>query len=49
MNHSGQVVGYAFDAGNANLHPVRFSGTGSKNKDLGGLNGETTGSVGRGL
>jgi probable HAF family extracellular repeat protein len=47
INNSGQVVGYAFDAGNNNLHPVLFSGTGSNNKDLGGLNGETTGSVGR--
>ncbi|MEY2541120.1 MAG: hypothetical protein QOI22_722 [Verrucomicrobiota bacterium] len=47
VNNSGQVVGYAYDVGNTNLHPVRFSGTGSNNKDLGGLNGETTGSIGR--
>ncbi len=46
VNNSGQVVGYAYDASN-NLHPVLFSGTGSNNKDLGGLNGETTGSIGR--
>src|SRR4051794_15369512 len=47
INNSGQVVGYAYDAGNTNLFPVLFSGTGLNNTNLGGLNGETTGQVGR--
>src|SRR3954465_12342805 len=47
INNSAHAVGLADSAGNPPPPPVRFRGPGSNNQDLGGLNGETTGSVGR--